>query len=216
MANLLVMVGMGDGIGFAVSRKFASQGFSIAMLARNETKLQVFKDRLEAEGYHAYSFVADAGDETSLKGAIAAIQAQLGNPDVLVYNVAIPRMRNVLDETAESLTNDFKANVVGALVATQAVLPIMKAQGAGTILLTGGGFSMYPSPDFASLSIGKAGIRSLAKMLSEALKTHNIRVGTVTVCGIVNDSDSKYNPERIAENYWNFYANPNSEPEIIY
>jgi len=56
----------------------------------------------------------------------------------------------------------------------------------------------------------------LAKMLAEALKPEGIRVGTVTICGIVNPSDPKYNPDSIAENYWNFYAKPESDAEIVY
>ena len=216
MPKLFVIVGMGDGIGLAVSRRFASQGFAIAMIARNAAKLQEFQGILEAEGYSAHSFVADAGDAASLKAAIAAIQSQLGNPEVLVYNVAVLTRTNVLQETGERLTHDFQANVVGALVATQAVLPMMKAQGTGTILLTGGGLSMHPSPEFASLSIGKAGLRSLAKMLAQALKPEGIRVGTITVCGMVNPNDPKYNPNSVAENYWNFYTNPESDSEIVY
>jgi short-subunit dehydrogenase len=92
----------------------------------------------------------------------------------------------------------------------------MKAQSKGTILFTGGGFSIHPSPDFASLSLGKVGIRSLAKMLSDALKSNGIRVGTITVCGTVNPNDPKYNPERIAENYWSFHINEESNSEIVY
>jgi NAD(P)-dependent dehydrogenase (short-subunit alcohol dehydrogenase family) len=216
MPKLFVIVGMGDGIGLAVSRRFASQGFAIAMIARNAAKLQEFKDLLAAEGHRAYSFVADAGDEASLRAAIAAIQAQLGNPEVLVYNVAILTQSNVLQETGKSLTHDFQANVVGALVATQAVWPMMKAQGSGTILFTGGGLSMHPSPEMASLSLGKAGLRSLAKMLAKALKPEGIRVGTITVCGMVHPNDPKYNPNSVAENYWNFYTSPESDSEIVY
>lgn len=216
MTKLFAIVGMGDGIGLAVSRRFAREGFAIAMIARNAAKLQGFKDTLEAEGYQAHSFIADAGSETSLKSAFTSIQEQFGNLEVLVYNAATPKMENILNETLESLTNDFKINVAGALTATQAVLPSMKAQGKGTILFTGGGFSMYPSPDFGSLSIGKAGIRSLAKMLADALKSNGIRVGTITVCGIVNPDDPKYSPERIAENYWSFHINTETDSELVY
>lgn len=216
MPKLFVIVGMGEGVGLAVSRRFAREGFAIAMIARNEVKLKDFKDTLRAEGYEAEYFIADAVSEESLRAAIVSLQKQLGDPEVLVYNAAIPKMENVLNETVESLTNDFKVNVAGALVATKEVLPAMKAQGKGTILFTGGGFSMYPSPDFASLSIGKAGIRSLAKMLAEALKSDGIRVGTVTICGTVSSVDPKYNPQSIAENYWTFYAAKESDSEIVY
>jgi len=216
MTKLFAIVGMGDGMGLAIARRFAREGFAIAMLARNIAKLEIFKATLQAEGYEAHAFAADAGDEASLQAALTSIQTQLGNLEVLVYNVATPKMASILNETMDTLAIDFKINVAGALAATKAVLPAMKAQGQGTILFTGGGFSMYPSPDFGSLSLGKAGIRSLAKMLDEALKPDGIRVGTITICGTVNPEDPKYNPDRIAESYWAFHTHPASDSEIVY
>lgn len=161
-------------MGMAIARRFAREGFAITMIARNASKLQAFQAALQAKGYEAYEFVADAGDEASLQSAFTSIQTQLGNPEVLVYNAATPKMEPIFNETMETLTIDFKINVAGALAATKAVLPAMRAKGQGTILFTGGGFALYPSPDFGSLSLGKAGIRSLAKMLAEALKTDGI------------------------------------------
>lgn len=216
MTKLFVIVGMGDGMGLAIARRFAKEGFAIAMLARNAAKLQAFKATLQAEGYEAYDFVADAGEEASLQSAFTSIQTQLGNPEVLVYNAATPKMESILNETMDTLAKDFKINVAGALVAVKSVLPALQAQGQGTILFTGGGFSMYPSPDFGSLSLGKAGIRSLAKMLAEALKPDGIRVGTITICGTVNPDDAKYSPDHIAEKYWDFHINPASDSEIVY
>ena len=216
MAKLLTIVGMGDGLGLAIVRRFAGEGFAIAMIARNAAKLESFKATLQTEGYEAYSFAADAGDEPSLQSALASIQTQLGNSEVLVYNVAVLKMESILNETMDTLAADFKTNVAGALAATKAVLPAMQAQGYGTILLTGGGFALYPSPDFGSLSLGKAGIKSLAKMLAEALKPTGIRVGTVTICGTVNPDDPKYNPAQVAENYWTFHTDSTSDSEIVY
>lgn len=216
MTALLVIVGMGDGNGLAIARRFAQEGFAIAMIARNENKLQGYQDTLQKEGFKADYFVADAGDESAMKSAFAAIREQLGDPEVLVYNAAVPRMENVLNESFETLANDFKVNVAGALLAAQAVLPAMQAHSKGTILFTGGGFALYPSPDFASLSIGKAGIRSLANTLGAALKEQNIRVGTITICGTVDSADPKYNPDRIAQKYWEFHTAENPEIEVIY
>lgn len=203
-------------MGLAIARRFAKEGFTIAMIARNTAKLQTLKATLQAEGYEAHDFIADASDEDSLQSAFTLIQTQLGNPDVLIYNVATPKMEPILNETIDTLAIDFKINVAGALVATKAVLPAMKAQGQGTILFTGGGFALYPSPDFGSLSLGKAGIRSLAKMLAEALQSDGIRVGTITICGTVNPQDPKYSPDQIAESYWAFHTNPASDSEIVY
>lgn len=216
MNPVVAIVGMGEGIALGVARRFAREGFTVAMCARSEDKLQQFQQTLQSEGYNAHYFIADAGNEASLTTAFALMRETLGHPEVLIYNAAVAKMENVLHETAESLTNDFKVNVVGALVSVQQTLPAMQARQQGTILFTGGGFALYPSPDFASLSIGKAGIRSLGKMLGEALKDQGIRVGVITVAGVVSPDHAKYNPESIAENYWAFHSTPQAEVEIIY
>ncbi len=216
MSNIVAIVGMGEGLGLGIARRFAQEGFTIAMLARNASKLQSLGEILQSEGYTALSFVADAGSAPSLQAALEQVRSQVGAPTVLVYNAVVPRVVNVLQETADSLTNDFKVNVAGALAATQAVLPAMQAQGSGTILFTGGGFALYPSPDFASISIGKAGIRSLAKTLSDALRPQGIRAGTITICGTVDAADAKYNPASIAAAYWTFHSAPDYEAEVMY
>lgn len=217
MTKLIAIVGMGEGNGMAIARRFGQAGFAIAMIARNETKLKDYQTRLQGDGLTAQYFMADAGDQHAIEAAFADIHAQLGTPQVMVYNAAVPRMQNVLVTSFEDLVSDFRANVAGALVATQAVLPGMQQSAEkGTIIFTGGGFALYPHPDFASLSIGKAGIRSLANTLSVALKEEGIRVGTVTICGTVDPADEKYNPDAIAEQYWQFYTNPQSEYEIVY
>jgi len=217
MTKLIAIVGMGEGNGMAIARRFAKEGFAIAMIARNESKLQSYQSKLNDEGITSYYFLADAGDKVAMEAAFEAMKIQVGSPDVLVYNAAVPRMENVLETTFDSLVSDFQANVAGALVAVNAVLPGMQtAPTKGTILFTGGGFALYPHPDFASLAIGKAGIRSLANTLGAALQPQEIKVGTITICGTVDESDPKYNPTAIAEEYWKFHANPQSEVEVIY
>lgn len=217
MTKLIAIVGMGEGNGMAIARRFGQAGFTIAMIARNEAKLQKYQSDLQTDGLEANYFIADAGDQAALAAAFAALQTQLGTPEVMVYNAAVPRMQSILETSFDALVSDFQANVAGALVATRAVLPGMQqASEKGTIIFTGGGFALYPQPDFGSLSIGKAGIRSLAHTLAAALKPDGIRVGTVTICGTVDPADAKYSPAAIADQYWQFYANPQSDPEIIY
>lgn len=216
MASLCVIVGMGEGNGMAIARRFAQDGFAIAMLARNEQKLQGYQATLQAEGITSHYFLADAGDEAALTTAFTSIQNQLGTPEVLIYNAAVPRMENIFQTTYDTLVNDFRANVAGALVCIQSVLPAMRQQQQGTILLTGGGFSLYPQPDFVSLSVGKAGIRVLANTLYAALKDSPIKVGTVTICGTVNGDDPKYSSALIAEEYWKLHVADSAEYEIVY
>lgn len=116
MTDLCVIVGMGEGNGMAIARRFAQAGFTIAMLARNEQKLQGYQATLQAEGITSHYFLADAGDEAALTTALTSLQNQLGTPAVLIYNAAVPRMENILQTTYDTLVNDFRANVAGAMV----------------------------------------------------------------------------------------------------
>jgi short-subunit dehydrogenase len=216
MTELCVIVGMGEGNGMAIARRFAREGFAIAMVARNEAKLKGYQSTLALDGITAHYFLADAGDEAALKEAFEAIQTQLGTPSVLVYNAAVPRMESVLQTSYDTLVSDFSANVAGAIACVQAVLPAMEAQQRGTLLFTGGGFALYPDPNFVSLSLGKAGIRVLANTLYAALKDSPIKVGTVTICGTVNGDDPKYSSGRIADEYWKLHIAENGEYETIY
>lgn len=216
MSSVCVIVGMGEGNGMAIARQFGSEGFVIAMLARNEAKLRDYQLQLQELGCVSHYFVADSASPEALEAALDAIKANLGDPMVLIYNTAIPRMESVLHTSFDTLVSDFRANVAGAMVAVQAVLPAMQAKNAGTLLFTGGGFSLYPHPDFVSLSIGKAGIRVLANTLHEALKESAIKVGTITICGTINGEDPKYNSQNIADQYWRFHQGDSAVYEIVY
>jgi len=147
---------------------------------------------------------------------LESIKSNVGNTDVLAYNVSTARQQYILEDTFNNLVEDYKSNVASALSSIQAVLPAMRKKGKGTILLTGGGFAVNPSPEFGSLAIGKAGLLNLTKSLALALQNSGIKVGTVTVCGIVNIDDHKYNPDAIAEKFWELHINRDGETEIVY
>jgi NAD(P)-dependent dehydrogenase (short-subunit alcohol dehydrogenase family) len=93
----------------------------------------------------------------------------------------------------------------------------MRAGGAGTILITGGALALEPHAPYASLAIGKAGVRSLALSLAEELEPAGIHVATVTICGYVG-SGEPFMPDTIADAYWKLYVQPREawEREVVY
>lgn len=213
--KVIVIVGMGGGIAFGVARKFGKENFIVAMVGRNGKKLREYKDMLEADGIKSEFYIGNAADEFSLKDALKRIEEELGTPDVLLYNVANIKGVNLLDDTTEGMIHDFKMNVIGAVISTKEVIPGMKKRGSGCILLTGGGFALYPDPNYASLGIGKAGIRNLALSLSKAVEGSGIIVGTVTVCGIVDASNPVHNPANIASKFYDLYVSGKNGAETI-
>ena len=92
----------------------------------------------------------------------------MGIIDVLFYNAAGMKRKNLLSEETEDLVNDFRLNVAHVFHSVQYLLDDLR-QTKGAVLLTGGGFLLNPNHEFGSLSLGKAGLRNLALQLNEAL-----------------------------------------------
>lgn len=194
------IVGYGAGVSGALAQAFAREGHPLGLIARDARKLDAAIEEMKSSGIDARGFTADAGDIISLEKALQAARSTLGDAQVLHYNAANWRPGPVLSTTPESFDADFRTCVTGALVAAQAVAPAMIVAGHGTMLFTGGGLALYPSPQAPSLSVGKAGIRALALMLAEELAPKGIRVGTVTIAGTVA-AGTAFSPERIAESF---------------
>jgi NADP-dependent 3-hydroxy acid dehydrogenase YdfG len=194
----VIIVGYGPGVAAGAAKAFAGRGHPIALIARSAEKVAAAAKALTVEGIVATGHVADAGDDTALLAAIAQARAAQGEPQVLLYNAAHWRPGPVLALSTDDLLADFRTCVSGALTAAREVAPAMIAAGRGSLLFTGGGLAMYPSPEAPSLSIGKASIRSLALMLAAELAPKGVRVGTVTIAGTVSE-DSTLTPSRIGE-----------------
>jgi short-subunit dehydrogenase len=198
---------MGSGVSLAVARRFGREGFRIAMVARRAESLAQSGRALTEAGVTSRAYAADAADPVELSSVLARVAAEMGPVGVLVYNAAVMNTNPLLELASEELIRTLRINVVGALVAAQAVIPAMRAGGRGTILLTGGGFAMEPIPARAALGIGKAAIRNLAFSLFSECRLVGIHAATVTIWGVV-DSAPQFAPERIAEEYWALHAQP--------
>ena len=207
MDKVIFIVGMGPGVSAAVARRFGREGYAIGAVARSADKLEEQLAALRASGVRVAGATADAGDIGSLRAALVRLRAALGDAGVLVYNAAGVTYRPLADLSPEAFAADLAVSVVGAFTAAQQVLPAMRAQRSGTILLTGGGFAFEPMPVMASLGVGKAALRNLAFSLHADLLESGIHAATVTICGTVAPG-SAFDPDRIAEAYWRLHAQP--------
>lgn len=201
---ILAIVGAGSGVSAAVARKFGGSGFRVALVARNAASLDALAGELRGQGIETFVTTGNAADADSLAGAFRRVREQFGEPDALLYNAAAVSKSALTSLSEQQLIDDFKTNVVGALTSVKEVVPRFVERKQGTVLITGGGFALYPHPDYASLSIGKAGIRSLTYALAQELKPNNIYVGTVTISGYVSPG-MYFDPDKIAEKYWELY-----------
>jgi short-subunit dehydrogenase len=197
----LLIVGAGPGLGAAIGRRFASGGYHVTLLARSAAALGELADRVAAGGAVIDTLTADAGDLDGLRRTLASLYAQPDAPGLVVYSAADGRPDSLLHADVGHVREAYDVDVVGAVVATQVASAAMRAAGRGTILFTGGGFADHPVPALATLSLGKAALRSAGTILGAELAETGVQVATITIAGPIA-AGTAFDPDRIAEAYW--------------
>ncbi len=215
--KVAAVLGVGPGLGAAVARRFAREGFAVALMARNEDGLSGIRQEIEGEGGTARSISADATDQPSVEKAFGRVREEVGDPEVFVYNAGAFQMGGILEIPPDKFDECFRANCAGAFYAAQQVLPAMVEAGRGTILLTGATASLRGSARFAALAVGKFGLRALAQSMAREFGPQGIHVAHVVIDGQINtprvrerysdrEEHTMLSPDAIAETYWQLHS----------
>lgn len=212
-----IIIGAGPGISQGVARLFGEKGFSIGLIARNETKLQEETEALRKQGIAAHYAVADSGNPVSLYAALDQLEADCGTPEMILYNASASVYKPLEEEDWESIVRQLDVNAGGAFHVLKRYLPKFKEHNKGKLFFTGGGLSLHPQPGMAGLALGKAAMRNLVLGTAAGLKYTQVHVATVTVCGFVKKDDERYTPAAIAGLFWKLYQQQAPfETEIVY
>lgn len=207
--GVCVVIGVGPGIGAAVAKRFASEGYRVALVSRTEKTLLTIADEIKASGGQALPVVADAGDRASLKAALKKVAKELGEVDVLVYNSSIVQMGSILEINPDKFSQSFGVSVEGCLTAMQCVVPGMIERKRGTVLITGATASLRGGKNFASFAVGKFGLRALAQSAAREFGPQGVHVSHVILDGLVNAADSTaIAPASVADTYWMLHKQP--------
>jgi NAD(P)-dependent dehydrogenase (short-subunit alcohol dehydrogenase family) len=211
----IAIVGAGPGLGLSIAKVFGRNGFSVALAARTQEKL----DRLVAElvelGIDAAGFAADVMDRPSLAAAFTRVKDRFGAVDVLEYSPAphnpVPgiTMAGALDVTADNIQPQLDYYLYGGIAATRQVLPDMIERGTGTLLYTTGGSSMDPltaPPEFATVAIASGALRAWVLKLHQATTGTGVYAAHVPIFAWIGTGGPETQPDTIAGHYWDIYT----------
>ena len=109
-----VIVGVGPGLGLALARTFADAGHPVALLGRDAARLDSYVAALDTSEQAARGYVGDAAQPAQLRTAIHTAIADLGAPDVLIYNAAVLRPDSPTDGDDDGWAHAFAVNVLGS------------------------------------------------------------------------------------------------------
>ncbi len=184
--HVVVITGGSKGIGLAAARMFAAEGAHVAIVARG-------REELEAAG----RAVTEAGSRARTPGKVAAIRGDLseaevpsrvvreiedslGRVDVLVNNVGLAYQATFEEVTDEQWDELWQLNVMSYVRMTRAVLPSMKARGAGAIINVSSTAGKRPSAGMANYSVTKAAIQGFSRLIADTYASAGIR--SVAIC----------------------------------
>lgn len=204
-----LVIGAGPGIGLATAQRFAREGFRIVLASRSGREMTDHVEALRASRADVLMDSVDAADPASVAALVRRYADDLAvvhyNAGVLHYSADGQLQARPLEvETPESISREMHVNLISAMVAVQSAVAVMTPRGEGTILLTGGGFGVEPTPAFINISVAKAGLRAAARALFEQLKEKGIHLATVTVSTLVSPQSDK--SQEVAEAFWSLHA----------
>lgn len=203
----IAIIGAGQGLGAAIARKFGSEGLSVALISRNQERLDSLAADLTSEGITARGYAADVRHPASLVAALEQATADLGPIEVLEYS-PLPQkefLRPLLETTVTDLAGAVEFSVYGPLTAVHQVLQGMRFLGRGTILFVNGGSAVRPNGTYAGTSIAFAGESAYAQMLHDTVKADNIHVGQLIIPGAITPGDAKTDPDILAATLWRMH-----------
>jgi NAD(P)-dependent dehydrogenase (short-subunit alcohol dehydrogenase family) len=197
-------MGAGAGIGGTVGRRFAQEGYHACLCRRSDLAgLDRLVAAIESEGGSATGFLINAIEEGSIESRVAAIEADIGPIEVVVYNLGAQIGDRALKDTpAKAFETGWRMGTFGLFRLASVVCPRMEARGKGTILVTSSTAAMRGNGGQHSHAAAMGGRRMLCQSLNAEFSSKGIHVVHIVIDGAVDAPDTlgkMLGPERFAQ-----------------
>ena len=173
--KVALVVGGASGIGEAIAARLAAEGAAVFLTGRRQADVEGAAARI---GHGARGVVADAGDPADLERVVAAVVADRGRIDTLIFNAALAQPADLLSSTREHFDRHFALNVRGPLLAMRAAVPHMPRGSAAVVV--GSTASELANPPYGTYAATKAALRSYVRTWTVELAPRGIRVNVVS------------------------------------
>jgi NAD(P)-dependent dehydrogenase (short-subunit alcohol dehydrogenase family) len=204
--EIALIVGAGSGLSASLARLFAGEGMSVALAARDTGKLDELVGSCGARAYGC-----DATRPQEVRALFKDLAADLGPPDVVVYNPSLRVPGPLVELDPERVADALRVTCYGGFLVGQAAAKAMLQRGSGSILFTGASASVKGYPRSASFAMGKFALRGLTQSMARELAPQNIHVAHFVIDGGIGRAgetasgggqpDSMLDPDAIARTY---------------
>ena len=228
MANRsAVVLGVGPvrGLGAAIARRFAREGFHVTVMGRSAEKLEHSLADLRAAGVSAEAVVGDVTDEALVRRVIAAADRPDAPLEAAIFNAGGNWPKAFRDMDGEFLEGMWRVNALAGFFFAKAALDVMLPRRRGVIIFTGASGSLRGKAMFGGFAQAKAALRALAQSAAREFGSQGIHVAHVIIDGAIDGDrintflpglkgergpDGLLDPDAIADNYWSLFQQPRS------
>jgi short-subunit dehydrogenase len=187
--KIVVVTGASMGIGEAISQLFADHGASIVMLSRDASRVEAARARV-GHPERTLAMACDVRHREDIDRALGLAMHHFQRIDVWINNAGHGLLDSVAQMDMAACHEMFETNFFGSVSAMQAVIPVMRQQGGGTIINISSVAGHIPIPFHAAYSATKFALNAIGKAARVELRADNIHV--LTVCpGYVQTQFSK-------------------------
>ena len=173
-SSVVVVTGATAGIGRAIARCFAQEGAHVAVLARDEGRLEAARKELEAMGVRALAIRTDVADRQQVEAAADRVEQELGPIDVWVNNAMVTVFAPLDDISGEDFQRVTDVTYHGTVWGTMAALKRMKPRNRGTIVQVGSALGYRSIP----LQAPYCGAKHAVRGFTQSLRTELIHDGS--------------------------------------
>ncbi len=183
-----VVLGVGpeQGLGAALSKRFAAQGLHVFLGGRSQHKLRLIADRIRDAGGDATPIPADATKEDETIRLFNTVDAGGYRLALAVYNVDSNMSASLLDTDVDSFSTLWRQNCLGGFLFGREAIGRMLPHKAGTLIFTGATASLRAKPPFTAFASAKAGLRALAQGMAREFAPQGIHVAHVVIDGVID------------------------------
>jgi 2-deoxy-D-gluconate 3-dehydrogenase len=186
--QVALVTGGNRGIGRGIALGLAGAGADVAILGRDEERLERVRAEIEVLGVRSLAVRADLTDRAALGPAFACVERELGPVGILVNNAGIARVsRGVLEESAESWDDVLATQLHAVFLLSKLAAASMRDANRGKIINIGSIYSYFGSKVVPSYGAAKGAVMQLTRSMAIELAPYNIQVNLIAPGWIETD-----------------------------